>query len=92
MDGELFARVEAARGDVSRTVWIRRAVEKALDGGPSAAGSSDPQVPGTRNQEPPTPSRPSDVKGTEGHLKSTYTPKTHTVDKFELPKIAKRKP
>jgi len=31
-DEEFVARIDAARGDVPRSVWVRRAVERALSG------------------------------------------------------------
>ena len=34
---ELKARVDAGRGDVPRERWLRRAVERALDGDPEVA-------------------------------------------------------
>lgn len=43
---ELVARIDSARGDVARTIWVRRAVERAL---------SDTQGPLTKEQADPGP-------------------------------------
>jgi hypothetical protein len=39
---ELVARVDAARGDVSRTRWIERALEAALGGSAGTPNTGDP--------------------------------------------------
>lgn len=59
VEEEVVVAIDAARGDVPRSVWIQRAVEKAL--GPSSERSAPEAVEttGRRDSSRPAPSRPS---------------------------------
>ena len=88
---DLLARVDQARGLVSRAAWVRETVERALSGGPDA---------GKRGPDQASPSRPPDVPQTrvtdaideKRDLMKPATAAKRADEQFPvLPKIAPRR-
>lgn len=49
---EFIAQIDAARGDVSRSLWVRRAVERALDDAGLAVRGASSDAPGVQSPAP----------------------------------------
>jgi hypothetical protein len=88
VDQELLARVDAERGDVSRTRWVERALESALSDRPTMerdgyelAALGTPPVAEPRPKHPEPKSRP---------VEAPPRPKSEPVEGTPLPKFARR--
>lgn len=54
-DEEFVARIDSARGDVSRSLWVRRAVEQALGGQQKRGNAREAEERDVVNREPSKP-------------------------------------